>query len=255
MHMRSVSRIIKVSFFRAVMLSKSDGVSKFSYIWWILEPLFMISTYFVVFNVLLGSRNTEFVTNLVIGVVVWNWFSNVINHAMMAICDNIHLINQVNINKVSLSLTVCFMNLFKQVPVFIIMFLYLGFVRGIFLVSLPGFFALMVMQFAVSFSIGLFLSSLLPFYRDLRVPITSAMMLLMFLSGIFYTIEMVPAGLRWVFKLNPIALLIHEYRSVLINGGFVEPQSLLYLAMVSVVFFVVGRSIINHFENLYPKLI
>ena len=253
--MHSISRIIEIAFIRALMLSKSDGISKFSYIWWLIEPLFMISTYFVVFNIILGSRNITFVTNLVIGVVVWNWFSNVIHHSMMAICDNIHLINQVNINKFSLPLTVCFMNLFKQVPVFLIMFVYLGFAKGILLTSLPGFLILMVMEFAVSFSIGLFLSSLLPFYRDLRIPISSAMMLLMFLSGIFYTIDMVPASIQWAFKLNPIALLIYEYRSVLLDGTSVEIQSILYLVAVSVVFFVIGRTIINRFENLYPKLI
>ena len=253
--MRTVFRIITLSFIRATMLSKSDGISKFSYAWWIFEPLFMISIYFIVFNVLLGTQNTLFVTNLVIGVVVWNWFSNVIHHSMMAICDNIHLINQVNISKLSLPLTVCFMNLFKQIPVFIIMFAYLGFMKGIILSSLPGFLLLAVLQFAVSFSIGLFFASILPFYRDMRIPISSAMMLLMFLSGIFYTIDAVPPGARWIFKLNPIALLIHEYRQSLLHGSFVSYESIIYLAVVSILFFIVGRTIVNRFENLYPKLI
>ena len=253
--MRKVFRIITLSFIRATMLSKSDGISKFSYIWWIFEPLFMISTYFVVFNVILGTQNSSFVTNLVVGVVVWNWFSNVIHHSMMAICDNIHLINQVNINKLSLPLTVCFMNLFKQIPVFLVMFAYLGFMRGVIFITLPSFFLLMILQFFVSFSIGLFLASILPFYRDLRIPISSAMMLLMFLSGIFYTIDMVPEGVRWLFKLNPIALLIHEYRDTLLNGSLIGYESILYLSSVSLIFFLIGRSIVNHFENLYPKLI
>lgn len=215
----------------------------------------MISIYFIVFNIILGTQNTSFVTNLVIGVVTWNWFSNVVHHSMMSICDNIHLINQVKIDKLTLPLTVCFMNLFKQIPVFVVMFIYLAFGKNIIFSTLPSFLLLVMIQFFLSFSIGLFLAAILPFYRDFRIPISSGMMLLMFLSGVFYTIDMVPEAIKWLFMLNPVALLINEYRQSLLNGISIQFESIVYLSVVSLVFFSIGKMLVNRFENLYPKLI
>jgi lipopolysaccharide transport system permease protein len=70
------------------------------------------------------------------------------------------------------------------------------------------------------FTVGLvwFLSCVNILYRDLSQLVSLLIVLLMFVSPIAYTTEMVPAGLEPVIKLNPLSYLIDWYRdSLLLN--------------------------------------
>ena len=63
-----------------------------------------------------------------------------------------------------------------------------------------------------------FLSSLSVFVRDVPSITGPLSMILMFLSGVFFPIESVPAGLAWLFKINPIAIIIDQARGAFLYG-------------------------------------
>ena len=42
--------------------------------------------------------------------------------------------------------------------------------------------------------------------------------MLMFVSPIFYSSEMVPESIRWITKINPLTIYIEETRKILISG-------------------------------------
>ena len=72
----------------------------------------------------------------------------------------------------------------------------------------------------VLFSIGLIwiLSSVNVFMRDLQSIVSVAIMVLMMVSPIAYTEEMIPEGLRPLLKLNPLYYLIMSYQNCLMHG-------------------------------------
>lgn len=64
------------------------------------------------------------------------------------------------------------------------------------------------------------LASLGVFLRDLRSPVGSVLHMLFFLSAIFYRIEDVPEGYRWMIAVNPLAQSVEAARAVMFGEGW-----------------------------------
>jgi lipopolysaccharide transport system permease protein len=77
-------------------------------------------------------------------------------------------------------------------------------------------------------------------FRDLPNLINLAMMMIMVLSPIAYTPEMVPPSLKPVLLLNPMAYFVVAYQRTMILGTLPGPGSMLVLATMSVGLFVIG---------------
>jgi ABC-2 type transport system permease protein len=72
--------------------------------------------------------------------------------------------------------------------------------------------------------VGLVLSALFVFFRDMQYLWSVFTMLLMYLSAIFYTTERFAAsGLDRLFYLNPIYVYIDYFRKIVIGGALPSP--------------------------------
>ena len=65
---------------------------------------------------------------------------------------------------------------------------------------------------------GLILSALFVFFRDISYLYNVFTMLLMYASAIFYDISIVPEKLQFIFYLNPVYCCIAYFRSIVIAG-------------------------------------
>lgn len=215
----------------------------------------MIFTYLLVFGVLLPNPDEAFATNLVIGVIVWNWFSNTVQHAMGSIEANIALINQVNINKVVFPLTVSIMDAIKLLPSFILLLLYISSAESFENINLIAIVLLMLIQFLFSFSLGLALAVIVPLFKDLKILVSSLLMMLLFVSGVFFTSNQIPYAYQDLFLLNPVALLIDSYRAALLEGEIVYLIDVMYLLLCSAVFLLFGLFTAQKLDKTYAKLV
>ena len=92
------------------------------------------------------------------------------------------------------------------------------------------------------FTIGLIwiLASLNVFFRDLQSIVTVIVLMLMMISPIAYTADMVPAGLRPLLALNPLYYIIISYQDVLMFGQFPRQGLFWILSVLSLTFFWLG---------------
>ena len=92
------------------------------------------------------------------------------------------------------------------------------------------------------FLIGLLwvLSSLNVFFRDLQYFVNILVLLLMMLSPIAYTIEMIPKGLQFIVYANPISHFIFCSQHLLFMGKAPPTTSLLVVLLLSPALFFVG---------------
>ena len=51
------------------------------YLWWILEPLFFVAVFYVVFGVILQSGRADFLAFLIVGKLPFQWFAGAVNHS------------------------------------------------------------------------------------------------------------------------------------------------------------------------------
>jgi len=86
--------------------------------------------------------------------------------------------------------------------------------------------------------VGLVLSALFVFFRDIQYLWSVFTQLLMYLSAIFYTIDGYSPAVRNLFLLNPVYLFIRYFRKIVIEATV--PTVWFHLLMAADVAIVVG---------------
>jgi lipopolysaccharide transport system permease protein len=103
-------------------------------------------------------------------------------------------------------------------------------------------------------AIGFLLAAIIPFAQDLKQVVDNVLMLMMFMSGIFFSADRVPESMRFAFELNPMVLLIAAYRDILLYGFWPNWGKLGYVWLVAFPVILLAIAIFRRFERHYPKL-
>lgn len=89
---------------------------------------------------------------------------------------------------------------------------------------------------------------------DVAQVLNIAMMLLMFVSPIAFTPEMVPEAFRFTLTLNPLTYVVDVYRSVLISEHGARMLSAVAFAAMSLTLFAAGATLCARFKSLVVDL-
>ncbi|MBC9252901.1 teichoic acid ABC transporter permease [Pseudomonas alcaligenes] len=224
------------------------------FLWWIIDPVLYMAAFYVVFALALRQGGTDYAPFLLIGMVVWKWFDSTVRQASVAIVGNAALIQQIYIPKSLLVLIQIFSNAFRFA---IVLGLLLVFLLAIgkrpslhWLALVP----VILTQLYLVTAVGLLLSGIIPLAQDFKQVVDNLLMVMMFLSGIFFTSERMPEALRFAFELNPMVVLIQAFRSVLLHNQWPDFAHLLYVIMVATPLLVLAVLFIRKNERRYPKL-
>ena len=189
----------------------------FGYLWWILEPLLYVAVFYIVFERLLGSRQSDFLVFLAVGKLTFIWFSKSVAQAAGSLTLNKGVIGQVNLPKHLFPLAVLHEGLYRQLAVFSFLLVFISFAgfppHTTWWYLLP----IAVVQYCLIIGCGLFAALLVCAKRDFQLLISLGMVFLLFMSGIFWDIRSIddPLLADWLMILNPLAALIDSYRAVL----------------------------------------
>jgi len=224
-------------------------------LWWVIEPLLYMTAFYLIFA--MGIRGGEdgegFVGFLLAGLVIWKWFSTTVIQGAGALLSNRGLIQQVYLPKVLLPLIPVTANTLKFGLVLVLLLGYVWvFQRP------PGWdwLALVPVLVAALLLVAgctLFSAALVPFAEDLRMLINNGMLLLMFLSGVFFNVAEFPEAVRGWFYLNPLVGLLEAVRTVLLAPGLPDWGHVAYAAGFGVVLGALGVFFLVRFDRVYPK--
>lgn len=92
----------------------------------------------------------------------------------------------------------------------------------------------------IALGLAWFLSALGVFVRDTPSVTSPLSMVLMFLSGVFFSITSLPAQLQILFKVNPLAILIYQARQAMLYGEIPNVMILFGLLMGSILCAITG---------------
>ena len=234
-----ISRDFKVKYKRSVL-----GV-----LWSILQPILMMAVMAIVFSQMFKFKveGINYLVYLMTGIIMFNYFSDATNNAMVSVVYNFGLINKVYIPKYIFPIAKCLFSginfVLTLIPWFAIILLsYFGLGEytchlNIWYILIPYIF---VCLFLFSLGIGMILSCVSVFLRDMFYIYSIILTIWNYLTPVFYSIEILPEKLQSIFKLNPLYLYITGVRSIVLAG---ERPSLIQLgsmALVSVVTLLIG---------------
>lgn len=191
------------------------------YLWWILEPLLYVAVFYFVFGQLLGTREPDYLTFLVVGKLAFIWFSKSLNQASNSILLNRGLIAQRNLPKALFPLAVVQEGLYKQAAVFVLMLCLVLLddygIKPSWLWLLP----VILAQYLLITACALAAALIVCLQRDFVMVINLGVVFLLFVSGVFWDVNSIsdPWLAELLLTVNPMAFLLDAYRQILMEGA------------------------------------
>lgn len=212
-------------------------------IWTLLEPLLTTIVLTVIFGSLLNrGDSTSYPVYILSGRLLYSFFSSGTNTSMKSIRTNAGMIKKVYVPKYMYPLS----SVIYNYVIFLISLLVLAAVSvflgvfptwRIFIIVIPLFILLIL-----TVGVGMILSTLAVFFRDLEYLWSVALMLIMYSSAIFYYVEDITRNSpnkEILFQANPLYCCIAVFRDALF-GQPIEWGLCLYAASFSVISLIVG---------------
>lgn len=226
-------------------------------LWWLLEPLFSMLVYVVVFGRLMGQSIENYATFVFSALLMWNYFTKTINYSVKLVRNNRDIVTKVYVPKFVLLISNMMLNLFKLAFSMIILIPMLFIFRVTIGVNIFWVIPAYVIMILVSFGAGMIFLHYGVYIDDLSYAVGILLQMMMFLSGIFYdTMTTLSFPLNTVMiSVNPMAMLIDTMRNGLLYNTATNLPLLAIWFVISLILCYIGIHIVYKNENAYVKVV
>ena len=209
-------------------------------VWSVLSPLLMLCVMAAIFGQFFGRNTAHYTIYLFSGQIIFNYYTESTNEGMNALMSNANIFSKINVPKY---LFLFSKNVSALINFGIILLIYFAFVAFDGIAFSWKFLCLaypITCLIFINLGIGLILSALYIFFRDIQYLYRLFTQVVMYGSAIFYNIEMLSPNIQKIFYCNPIYVVISYFRSIVIKGVVPELWVHGLLALYAVVLFSVG---------------
>ena len=201
-----------------------------------LEPLLSMVVLTIVFGTLYGNTDKTFPVYILSGRLLYSFYSSATKAALKSIRSNSAMIKKVYVPKYIYPLSSVLFN-YIIFAISLIVLVVVSIVLKVYpTVYLAQAIIPLILLLITAFGVGMILSTMAVFFRDLEYLWSVGLMIIMYASAIFYKPEkLLKSGFGWILKCNPLYLLIHNFRQAV----FGMPMNMKFLA-ASIVFAIVS---------------
>lgn len=209
-------------------------------LWSMLNPLLMMVVLSIVFMELFRFEIPNFPIYVLIGRILYQFFSEATNFAMESIHANAQLIRKVYVPKYFFPLSrVCssfITTIIALIPLLIIMI-----VSGLSFswINLLFIFPMVYLVFICA-GIGLLLSSINVFFRDMKHFYSIVLLVVMYMTPIFYPASIIPDKFMNLILLNPLYSVVEIFRDVVLYNTMPDPLHHLLAIIYAVLYAIIG---------------
>jgi ABC-type polysaccharide/polyol phosphate export permease len=225
------------------------------FVWWILDPLLLMSVYVLLVGVLLGRGSPDLPVFILTAIIAWELFSKGTSNMVSGTMRKERSMRQIAFPKAVLPLSaiaaaaIHFAFAFAALLGVAILF---GIYPSVYaLLAVP----IVLVQLALTIGIGFFLSAVNVFLRDTTKLMRYAFRFGFYLSPTLYPLSAVPDSVRPVYDLNPFATLIPAYRDVVMYHKVPDLAALGVVAAVSVAVLALGYLFFVRLQPWFAKLV
>lgn len=235
-------------------MAKRDVIGRYKgsvmgLLWSFINPIFMLAVYTLVFSVVFKARwagadasesKMDFAIILFVGLITHGLFAEVLNRAPFLIVQNANYVKKVvfplEILPIVALCSVLFHSLISLLVLLVAFFIFNGHLYWTALFAPLVFLPLLLMTLGLAW----FVASLGVFVRDVGQTVSLLMIVMMYLSTVFFPIAALPEELQPVILLNPLTFIIEQARAVLIWGKLPDFAGLGAYTLVAMVVMWLG---------------
>ena len=184
-------------------------------LWAFLRPLLTMVVFTVVFGKLAGlpsEAGAPYALLVFAGLLPWSLFSTSLADASNSLIGNSNLISKVYFPRLivpAAAIVTSLVDFVVSLVVLLGLMVWYQYVPGWQLLFLPVF---TIMTALAAFGAGSYLSAMTTKYRDFRYIVPFALQLALYVSPVGFSANIVPAGWRPIFDLNPLVGIIDGFR-------------------------------------------
>lgn len=223
--------------------------SLLGYFWTLIKPLLLFSVIFIVFTLFMPSPIEKYPVYLLLGILIWNFFSEATLIGMNTFHTKRELITKVYFPRASLVFASTISSFITLLLNLVIFFLFLFISQtGISIESL--FFIIYLIElYLIVTGVTFILASLYMSFHDLQHIWEVLLQIGFWLTPIIYSVTVVPFQYHQLIFLNPLARIIEYSRDLFMNHHIPAFNLNLVLFIMSVVIFTAGYFVFKTQED------
>ena len=220
--------------------------SYLGYLWSILNPLMLMMVLVVVFSNLFRFDIPNFPLYMISGQFLFNFMTEATNMSVGSITGNAALLKKTYVPKYIFTLSKVGSSLVNLVFSLGALVLVMIFTGAEFSWNLL-FFPLIILQVLIfSLGISLFLAAATVFFRDIQYLWGVFTSMWMYLTPLFYPVNIIPEEYRWAYmNLNPMYRYIEQFRDIVLHAKAPDFNSMLVGFIVALGFLILGAWYFN----------
>ena len=187
-------------------------------LWSVLSPLLHLLVMRLVFTHFFGRGIAHYTTYLFCGNLLFSYFNESTGQGMMSLVGNANIFTKVNVPKYLFLLSKNVQTLINFGLTLCVFFVFCAFDGITFTWKFLWLIYPVVLLLVFNVGLGLILSALFVFFRDIQYLWGVFTQMLMYVSAIFYSIDTFPDTVRNLFLLNPMYLFIRYFRKIVIEA-------------------------------------
>jgi len=187
-------------------------------LWSLISPLLTLLVMSLVFSHLFGNKTPHYTIYLFCGNIVFSYFSDSTGGGMSALLSNSEIFSKIRVPKYLFLLSRGVSSLINFGLTLLVFFIFCvadGIIFTPAMLTLPY---PIICLIIFNTGLGLVLSVLYVFFRDMQYLWSVFTLLLMYMSAIFYTTDALPTVLQELLLLNPVYVYITYIRTAVIGG-------------------------------------
>jgi lipopolysaccharide transport system permease protein len=215
--------------------------SALGFLWSLLNPLLLMVVFTFVFTQLLDQQIPNFPVFVLTALLPWTWTATAVATGTVSLIDNAPLINRVYFPRYLLPVSIVLstgMNFALGLPALFLFMALFGISFTQWILYIP---VIILVQAMFLTAVTLFLAPLNVYFQDTRVLVEVGLTAWFFLTPIVYPIEaVVPDLAAWMYRVNPMAAIVAEYRTILYHGGVPDPLFMGRTGATALILLVLG---------------
>lgn len=228
--------------------------SALGFLWTFLIPLFQLVIYNFVFSTILKSGIEDFYIFLIAGLFPWNFFNACGTSGASCVVNQENLIKKIYFPRLVLPVSFVTSSFINMLLTFIVVFAVLIFsghgMNGIALIYLP---VVMLIEYILSLGICMLTSALTVYFRDLEYIMGIILMAWIYLTPVFFQMDIIPEKYYILFNINPMTPVIVAYQQILYHKQIPEMGNLLHATVLGIIVLIIGYIVFNNIQKRFVE--
>ena len=228
--------------------------SVLGFLWTYINPLAQIIVYAFFFSQIFRSGIEKFHLYLIVSMFPWNFFTGGVMQGLTSVRSQGELVKKIYFPRQILPIVYVTVNFINMLISFLIIYSMLlisgwGIDMSLQLWLLP----VMLIEYVFTLGLAMILAGVEVYFRDVEHIVSVIMMIWMYVTPMFYSLDIVPVELQKYFYYNPMLYIISMYQQILYYKVSPDRTFMIRALVISLSTLIVGWIVFDRLEKRFAE--